>query len=961
MLKSLPLGALLASAVCVALCAQSPQATGGHVASPLRLVAGTFDPLAGELTVPEQLRSGAANRLFIAQFAGAPTQRGRDAIAQHGGEVLRYLPDHAYIVRIDASKLDAMRQQPDIRWVGAFHPLYRLEPALAFGNTFTDQQPVRYHLVVADKKNDKPALAAKVRLIGGVIDHEQPGSLLFTVTLTGPQLLQVAGFDEVVWIDRWTPSSDDMDNARIQGGGNHVETQGGYTGTGVRAHIYEGIESTHTDFTGGATNVLSGGGADDHGHATAGIVFGNGTSNPIVRGMAPDCTKYFTQYSSVSPGFSRWQVVQTLVNTHNVNHTTASWGDATTMAYTAVSADADDIVFDHDVTWTQSQSNTGNQNSRPQAWAKNVFSVGGVSHGNNSNPLDDSWDLGGASIGPASDGRLKPDICAYYDNIGTSDRTGAPGYSTGNWSASFGGTSGATPIVAGHNVLLIEMFTDEVTPGFGLFGNPMRVPAGTVWQNRPHAPTVKALQCAGASQYAFTAGSTDNRRQHQGWGFPSLQRLYDRRAQMLVIDETDVLAQGDVTRYDVTVPAGQADLRVVLNYSDQAAVPSATKHLINNLSVRVTAPNGTIYWGNNGLSQGNWSTVGGIEDDTNPIECVFVQNPAAGLWRVDVKATLVALDSHVETPAVDADYALVVIGGTGQVGIPPVFAAFTEFGAGCPGSVPLPSFCAQLNPTGGTLATATINREYAYTVPSIGSAQVVGFDIFTRSTGGGTVVVPAHLYAQAGGVPALTPLASTTLTVGPTAAFYTATFSSPVPVSGTFYIAMDSSAQTVLRSHLTSGSSGTAYARVPPGGAWTPSTAVTRPSWRVSCTGGGAFATPALDHTGAPAIGSSYTVTLSAALANAPVVLVSGFSDQLFGAIPLPWALPGAPGCNLLVSGDVLNALTATPAGTSSFTIPVPNSIGLISAELFHQWAVFDAVNALGLVVSNAGKARIGE
>jgi hypothetical protein len=275
--------------------------------------------------------------------------------------------------------------------------------------------------------------------------------------------------------------------------------------------------------------------------------------------------------------------------------------------------------------------------------------------------------------------------------------------------------------------------------------------------------------------------------------------------------------------------------------------------------------------------------------------------------------------------------------------------------------VPLPSFCAQLNPTGGTLATTNIAREYAYTVPSIGSAQVIGFDIFTRSTNAGTVVVPAHLYAQVGGLPAATPLASTTLTVGPTAAFYTATFASPVPVSGTFYVAMDSSAQTVLRSHLTTGSSGSAYARIPPSGAWTLSTAVTRPSWRVSCTGGAQFASPELGNTGVPEIGGSYTLTLAKALANAPVVLVSGFSDQLFGGVPLPLPLPGAPGCNLLVAADVAFIQFASPTGTSSFTIAVPASIGLIGTELFHQWAVFDPVNALGLVVSNAGKASIGE
>jgi serine protease AprX len=961
MLKPVPLGALLASAVCIALSAQSPLQPDSRESKTLHLVAGAFDPLDRALEIPAALRSGREQGLWIVQFAGAPTQAGRDAIARVGGKVLRYLPDHAYIVKLTAGAVDAVRAQTGIRWVGAYHPFYRLEPALIAGNTIADPAPVRYHLVVADKLTDKPALAAKIGAIGAIVDHEQPGSLLFDVTLTGPQLLQVAGFDEVVWIDRWGAPENDMDNARIQGGGNYVEAQGGFTGTGVRAHIYEGLEATHYDFTGGVINVLSGGGADDHGHATAGIVFGNGTSNPAVRGMAPNAGKYFTQYSSVTAGTSRWQVVQALVNTHNVSHTTASWGDPQTTVYTSVSADADDITFDHDITWTQSQSNTGNQNSRPQAWAKNVFSVGGVSHGNNSNPLDDSWDLGGASIGPASDGRNKPDICAYYDNIGTSDRIGAPGYSTGDWSASFGGTSGATPIVAGHNVLAIQMSTLEVSPGVGIFGQPLRVPGGTAHQNRLRSPTLKALMCAAASQYAFTAASTDNRREHQGWGFPNLQRIWDRRTRTYVIDETDVLEQGDVTRYDITVPPGETDLRVVLNYRDQPAVPASAVHLINNLSMRVTAPNGTIYWGNNGLSAGNWSVAGGSEDNRNPLESVFVQNPAAGVWRVDIKATLIALDGNPATPAVDANYGLVVIGGNGQVGVPPQFATFTEFGAGCPGSVALPPTCAQLNGTGGTLGTTNIAREYAYTVVNSGSLQVASFDIYTRSTGGGTVSVPAYLYAASGGLPAATPLASTTLTVGPAAGFYTATFASPVAVSGTFYVAMDSSAQTVLRSNLTAGTTGTAYARTVPGGVWTLSTAVTRPSWRVTCAGGQQFATPDLGNSGLPSLGQNYTVTLASALPATAAICVSGGSDTTWGATPLPFALPGAPGCNLLVSADVLDAVVVSAGGTGGRTFNVPNSIGLVGAVLFHQWAVLDPANAFGVVVSGAGRATVGE
>ncbi len=943
--------------VAFAIPAQGPQTATANHAEVIRLRYASFDPIAGEPSVPEPLRNNADHRLWIVQFRGTPTQQGRDAIVESGGEVKGYLPDNAYVVRMSAAAAAAVGVLPQVRWVGSYHAAYRLDPALLAALQDGDLQAARYNLVVVDKHNDKPALGGKIRALGGDVVHEQPGSLLFTVALTPAQLVQVARLDEVLWIDLWTAPELDMDNARIQGGGNYVEAQGGYTGTGVNVHIYEGIEATHPDFTGGALNVLSGGGPDTHGHATAGIVFGNGNSNPAVRGMAPDASKFYTNYSSVST--SRYQVVDTLVNVHQISHTTASWGGARTFFYTSVSADTDDIIFDHGIAWTQSQSNAGNQDSRPEAWAKNVISIGGVRHGDNANPLDDTWN-GSGSTGPAQDGRIKPDLAAYYDYIGTSDLTGSAGYSTGNWSSSFGGTSGATPICAGHNVLAIQMFTDETGhPGFGPFGNPLRVANGTVFQNRPNFTTLKALQIVSARQYAFTSTSTDNRREHVGWGFPNLQTMWDNRAKTLIVDETDVLQQGEASRWDITVGVGEAALKVCMTHADPAANPAAAKQLINNLSLRVVSPSGAVYWGNHGLEDGNWSLVGGVEDDTNSLECVFVQNPQAGVWHVDVKATAIVMDAHVQTPGVDADYALVVSGGTGQPGIPPVLATFATFGQGCPGSVPAPSFCAQLNGTGGSLANNTRTWEYCYTVPSIGAAQVIGFDLFTQSTGG-TVVLPAHLYASVNGQPGTTPIASTTISVGPTAGFYTATFAAPAAVNGTFYISMDSSAQTARLSQLAAGASGTSYYRAPVTGTWAQSGLVTRPAWRITCAGGSSFKTPVLGNQGLPTLGTTYQVDLGDAIATTPALLLTGLSDTVYNGQPLPYALPNAAGCAILVSPDTTRLAVTTTTGAATLPLAVPNAAAFIGFELLHQWAVLDPANALGIVVSNAGRASIG-
>ena len=632
----------------------------------------TFDPLLQAPEVPGTLQSAADTNLWIVQFHSAPTDPDRDAVRDRGGRLIGALPHDSQIVRMSQATASAVAVLPQVRWVGPYHPAYRVEQFLLAEHVSGSDVPVRkYNLVMADKRTEKVALEAAIVAMGGKVVDRQLDSLLFTVELTGPQLLLAARLDEVLWIDRWTAPETDMNNARVQGGANTIESAGGYTGNGVRGHIYEGCEPAHPDFNTTLVNVSSGGEADAHGHCTAGIVFGNGASAASARGMAPDAVGFYTNYGSVVG--SRNSVVNTLVNTHRVMFTTASWGDARTASYTSVSADADDVVFDHRIPWTNSMSNAGNQQVRPQAWAKNVISIGGVFHGNNSSAADDSWG-GGGSIGPAADGRNKPDLAAYYDNVWTSDLAGANGYNTaagvaGNSTTGFNGTSSATPIVAGHNALAIQMYTD------GLFNNPLPFSATVAnrFNNRPFAQTLKALQIVAANMYTPTA--TDNRREHVGYGFPSLANMYNRRNRFFILPENAPITQGATHTYQVSVLSGETALKVCMTYLDPAGNPAAAIDRINDLTLRVIHPNGTTaYWGSVGLvgaGQANVSSTGGAANTFDTVECVFLNNPTAGLWTIQVTAPTIAQDAHVATAATDATYALVVNGGR-QV-----------FGSGC--------------------------------------------------------------------------------------------------------------------------------------------------------------------------------------------------------------------------------------------------------------------------------------
>ncbi|MEC7584468.1 MAG: S8 family serine peptidase [Planctomycetota bacterium] len=622
---------------------------------------GPFDPLVALPQIADELRAGPDTGLWLVQFRGKPTESARALVQSVGASLHTYMPEHAYVVRMDRAQSAAVRALPVVRWVGPYEPAYRLERELMQRYRAGQALPEgRYDLLMLDKHNDKAALAAAIERIGGRVVDPHPGSVLFTVELSGPQVLAALRLDEVLYLNRWSAPEFDMDNARIQGGANYVEVTAGYTGAGVRGHVYEGVEFNHPDFNTPFTAVNSANVASSHGHATAGIIFGNGTSHSDARGMAEDAVGLFT-VNGTTGGLSRHQVLGNVVNNHEGMFTTASWGGSRTFFYNATSASTDDIIFDHRIPWTQSQSNAGNQDSRPEAWAKNIFSVGGVRHYNNSNPADDSWS-GSGSTGPAADGRIKPDFCAYYDSIHTSDRTGSQGYSSGNSYTSFGGTSGATPICAGHNALAIQMYTGLI------FGNSPRVSGGSVFDNRPYAQTLKALMIASAEQYAFNANSSDNLREHQGWGFPNLEKLYDNRDKTLIVPEDVVLTQGEAETYLVGVVAGQPELKACLTFVEPMGNPAANQQTINNLSLRVTAPDGTTYWGNEGLEDGNYSVAGGSENTIDSVECVFIEDPQVGQWRFEVIATSIFQDAHVATAATDATFALVVQGGTPQGG-----------------------------------------------------------------------------------------------------------------------------------------------------------------------------------------------------------------------------------------------------------------------------------------------------
>ena len=615
----------------------------------LELEAGPFDPLDDVPEQPEILRAPANSDVRLVQFETQPLEAYLDALAERGARVLAFVPGQGYAVNVPEGARAAVEELPFVRWVGDYPVAYKLEPFLrdALVNESNELSPARPYNILIFQKSDaqKSAVATRIFTLGGVLQNDLPGGRLLEVVLTPEQLIAVAAFDEVQFIDRWGAPEVDMDIAMEGSGGNYFHNDLGLTGTGVRGEVMDtGIRQTHNDFN--PAPIIHGGAPDltSDGTATYGIVFGDGGA--CTGGALTDGSGVFADSSKLLT--SRYTPTAQLVSQLGAVFQTNSWGSPRTPSYTSTSADMDDILFDHDILIFQSQSNAGNTNSRPQAWAKNIVAVGGIRHFNTLSTGDDTW-TGGASTGPASDGRIKPDLAHHYDSIATASSSSDNACTT-----SFCCTSAATPVTAAHGGLFFELWHT------GELGN---TPGADVFASRPHMTLSKAMLIGNANQWTFSGAGHDLGRFHQGFGRVNVRNIYERRGKMFWIDESDVLAPLATSTYELRVDLGEPLLRATLVFADPAGNPSVqSQHRVNDLDLTAIAPDGRVWRGNVGLDTEMTSTPNGVSDDKNTVEALIIQNPVPGIWSFQVTASEVNQDGHVETGALDADYALVVTG-----------------------------------------------------------------------------------------------------------------------------------------------------------------------------------------------------------------------------------------------------------------------------------------------------------
>jgi subtilase family protein/Big-like domain-containing protein len=254
-----------------------------------------------------------------------------------------------------------------------------------------------------------------------------------------------------------------------------------------------------------------------------------------------------------------------------------------------------------------------------------------------------------SSSGPATDGRIKPDIAAPGTHI-QGARSQARGYTAsgvcgpGNypsgqsmytWSS---GTSHSVPAVAGGAALIRQFFEQAVGHG-------------------PSPALIKAYLTNSASYMTGVLAGDSLPGNNQGWGLMSLGRALDGVPRTLVDQDKMLGNTGQVFTLTGHVGDPTKPFRVTLAWTDAPGSPAANP-VVNDLDLQVDI-GGKTYVGNH--FSGAVSIEGGTADHLNNLEGVWAPAGATGDFTIRVVAANITGDGVPgNTDLTDQDFALVV-------------------------------------------------------------------------------------------------------------------------------------------------------------------------------------------------------------------------------------------------------------------------------------------------------------
>ena len=107
----------------------------------LYLARASFEPRQFVPSTPSGLTynaaEAAASGVYILQFTGPVMDAWKDQVTSAGAQLGPYIPNFAFIARMDAGSLAEVQALPFVRWVGPYQPAYKLAPGVS-GSPYVD-------------------------------------------------------------------------------------------------------------------------------------------------------------------------------------------------------------------------------------------------------------------------------------------------------------------------------------------------------------------------------------------------------------------------------------------------------------------------------------------------------------------------------------------------------------------------------------------------------------------------------------------------------------------------------------------------------------------------------------------------------------------------------------------------------------------------------------------------------
>ncbi len=590
---------------------------------------------------------------MIVQFERAlsadETARFRD---EYGLKLDQYVPNLAYLETLPPDTVARLRRDPLVRACVPMHPELKLAP-----NIESEPSPTGEYSAALTDDAQPDTVAAALAALGArdvrVFDDRPLGGRLrarFALDDVA-QVPRVADIPAIAAVEAVSaPKADNIAAAcAIQGGGEstHPIWDHGLHGEGQVIHIFDAVgpfDINHCFFADDPPNnpgpnhrkvlaIRNASAAAIDGHATfvAGCAAGDRQDMPgsalnrggawaakLVGGHSGDLA-----VSTVFAELTAAMVSGAFIHSNSWHDPPAAGVPAgTPTPYNQNASDVDAFTWRNEDNLVLGSGGNNGEQIGPPGTAKNAVCV------NAAQAAPNHMNLGDGNAGPTGDGRRKPDLVAVGCGIRSAvSAAGGGGCSTGPRSAC--ASSYATPNAAAVATLIRQYFTE------GWY------PSGEKEAKNAFVPTGALLKAVLLNATVDMTGVANYPSQTEGWGIIRLDRtLYfrggSRRIRVWDVRHATGITDFSIERHELDVDDDAEQLKVTLVWSDPAPAAAAFANpVVNDLDLRVTSPDGTVYFGNqftNGIS-----TPNAVATDTlNNVEMVIVNNPAKGKWLLEV-------------------------------------------------------------------------------------------------------------------------------------------------------------------------------------------------------------------------------------------------------------------------------------------------------------------------------------